>query len=66
MWYLAEVGLFVVGALCGMVAEALVLDITITNRRRGLRWLVRGRMGMGGYGLGGFCGRSGRFRVGLD
>ena len=58
--------MFVVGALCGMVAEALVLDITITNRRRGLRWLVRGRMGLGGYGLDGFCGSSGGFCVGLD
>jgi hypothetical protein len=38
MWYLAGVGLFVVGALCGMVAGALVLDITTTNQRRGLRW----------------------------
>ena len=38
MWYLAGVGLFVVGALCGMVTGALVLDITITNKRRGLRW----------------------------
>ena len=29
--------MFVVGALCVMVAGALVLDITLTNRRRGLR-----------------------------
>jgi hypothetical protein len=36
MWYLTGVGLFVVGALCGMVTGALVLDITLTNKRRGL------------------------------
>ena len=38
MWYLAGVVLFVVGALCVMVAGALVLDITLTNKRRRLRW----------------------------
>jgi len=27
-----------VGALCVMVTGALVLDITITNKRGGLRW----------------------------
>jgi hypothetical protein len=36
MWYLTGVGLLVVGALCVMVTGALVLDITITNKRRGL------------------------------
>jgi len=54
MWYLAGVGLFVVGALCGMVAGALVLDITITNKRRGLSRSE----GVGGWvamGLGGFA-----------
>jgi len=54
MWYLAGVGLFVVGALCGMVTGALVLDITMTNQRRGLRWSE----GVGGWavmGLGGFA-----------
>lgn len=30
--------MFVVGALCVMVAGAIVLDITITNERRGLPW----------------------------
>ena len=55
MWYLAGVGLFVVGALCGMVAGALVLDNTITNKRRGLRrsegvgrWAV---MGLAGFAV---------------
>src|SRR5215203_5224026 len=28
--------------------------------------LARGHRGMGAYGLGGFCGRSGRVRVGFD
>jgi hypothetical protein len=37
MWYLAGVVLFVVGAVCVMVTGALVLDITLTNKRRGLR-----------------------------
>ena len=36
MWYLAGVVLFVVGALCVMVAGALVLDNTLTNKRGGL------------------------------
>jgi hypothetical protein len=52
MWYLAGVGLFVVGALCVMVAGALVLDLTLTNKRRGLRrsegvgrWAVMGLVG---------------------
>jgi len=52
MWYLAGVGLFVVGALCVMVTGALVLDITITNRRRGLRRSE----GAGGWAVMGFAG----------
>jgi hypothetical protein len=55
MWYLAGVGLFVVGALFVMVTGALVLDITITNKRRGLRrsegvggWAV---MGLAGFAV---------------
>jgi len=47
MWYLAGVGLFVVGALCVMVTGALVLDITLTNKRRGLRWSE----GVGGWAI---------------
>jgi len=54
MWYLAGVGLFVVGALCGMVTGALVLDITITNKRRGLRW-SEGVWGWAVMGLAGFA-----------
>jgi hypothetical protein len=38
MWYLTGVALLMVGALCVMVTGALVLDITITNKRGGLRW----------------------------
>ncbi len=52
MWYLAGVSLLVVGALCVMVTGALVLDITLTNKRRGLRrsevvggWAVTGLVG---------------------
>ena len=52
MWYLAGVGLFVVGALCVMVSGALVLDNTLTNKRRGLsrsegvgRWVAMGLVG---------------------
>ena len=55
MWYLAGVGLLVVGALCVMVTGALVLDITLTNKRRGLhrsegvgRWAV---MGLAGFAV---------------
>jgi len=55
MWYLAGVGLFVVGAVWVMVTGALVLDITLTNRRRGLRrsegvggWAV---MGLAGFAV---------------
>ena len=54
MWYLAGVGLFVVGALCGMVTGALVLDITITNKRGGLRW-SEGVEGWAVMGLTGFA-----------
>jgi len=36
MWYLTGVGLFVVGAVCVMLTGALVLDITLTNKRGGL------------------------------
>ena len=54
MWYLAGVVLFVVGALCVMVAGALVLDNTLTNKRGGLSRSE----GVGGWvamGLGGFA-----------
>ena len=54
MWYLAGVGLFVVGALCVMVTGALVLDITITNKRRGLR-RSEGVGGWAAIGLVGFA-----------
>ena len=54
MWYLAGVVLFVVGALCGMVAGALVLDITLTNKRRGLR-RSEGVGGWAAMGLAGFA-----------
>ena len=54
MWYLAGVVLFVVGALCGMVAGALILDITITNKRRGLR-RSEGVGGWAAIGLVGFA-----------
>ena len=54
MWYLAGVGLFVVGALCVMVTRALVLDIALTNRRRGLR-RSEGVWGWAAIGLGGFA-----------
>ena len=53
MWYLAGVGLFVVGALCVMIAGALVLDITLTNKRRGLR-RSEGLWGWAAIGLVGF------------
>jgi hypothetical protein len=52
----------VVGALCVMVTGALVLDNQETWRATS----VRGCRAMGGYGLGGSCGSSGGFRVGLD
>ena len=52
MWYMTGVALFVVGALCVMVTGALVLDITLTNKRGGLSrsegvggWVA---MGLGG------------------
>ena len=54
MWYLAGVGLFVVGALCGMVAGALVLDITLTNKRGGLS-RSEGVGGWAAIGLVGFA-----------
>ena len=38
MWYSAGVVLFVVGAICAMVAGALVLDAAMANERRGLPW----------------------------
>ena len=47
MWYLTGVALLVVGALCGMVAGALVLDNTITNKHGGLRWSE----GVGGWAI---------------
>jgi hypothetical protein len=53
MWYLAGVSLFVVGAICAIVAGALVLDTALANERRGLPW----HEGIGGgwvvMGLGG-------------
>ena len=55
MWYLTGVGLFVVGALCGMVAGALVLDITTTNHRRGLSWSEGGVWGWAVMGLTAFA-----------
>jgi hypothetical protein len=54
MWYLAGVVLFVVGALCVMVTGALVLDITITNKRRGLS-RSEGVGGWAAMGLVGFA-----------
>ena len=54
MWYMTGVALFVVGALCVMVAGALVLDITLTNRRRGLR-RSEGVWGWAAIGLVGFA-----------
>ncbi len=52
MWYSAGVVLFVVGAICVIVAGALVLDTAIANERRGLpwyegigRWAVMGLVG---------------------
>ena len=53
MWYLAGVGLFVVGAICAMVAGALVLDTALANERRGLPWREGTRrwavMGLAGF-----------------
>ena len=55
MRYLAGVGLLVVGAICAMVAGALVLDAAIANERRGLPWYERiGRwavMGLTGFAV---------------
>ena len=44
--------MFVVGALCVMVAGALVLDITMANERRGLPW----HEGIGGWAVMGLAG----------
>jgi hypothetical protein len=52
MWYLAGVGLFVVGAIGVMVAGALVLDTAIANERRGLPWYE----GIGEWVVMGFAG----------
>ena len=38
MWYLAGVVLFLVGAICTMLAGALVLDTAGANERRRLPW----------------------------
>ena len=46
--------MFVVGALCVMVTGALVLDTTITNKRRGLR-RSEGVGGWAAMGLAGFA-----------
>jgi drug/metabolite transporter (DMT)-like permease len=54
MWYMTGVALFVVGAVCVMVAGALVLDITLTNKRRGLR-RSEGVGGWAAIGLVGFA-----------
>ena len=54
MWHLAGVVLFVVGALCVMVTGALVLDITLTNKRRGLS-RSEGVGGWAAIGLAGFA-----------
>jgi len=54
MWYLAGVGLLVVGALCVMVTGALVLDITLSNKRRGLS-RSEGVGGWAAIGLVGFA-----------
>ena len=54
MWYLAGVVLFVVGALCVMVAGALVLDNTLTNKRGGLS-RSEGVGGWAAMGLVGFA-----------
>ena len=51
MWYLAGVGLLVVGAICAMVAGALVRD-TAANERRGLPW----HEGIGGWAVMGLAG----------
>ena len=52
MWYLVGVGLFVVGAICVMVAGALVLDTVATNERGGLPW----HEGIGGWAVMGLAG----------
>jgi len=52
MWYLAGVGLLVVGAICAMVAGALVFDTAAANERRGLPW----HEGTGGWALMGLAG----------
>jgi len=54
MWYLAGVGLLVVGALCVMVTGTLVLDITLSNKRRGLS-RSEGVGGWAAIGLVGFA-----------
>jgi hypothetical protein len=55
MWYLLGVGLFVLGAICVMVAGALVLDNAVANERRGLPrhegtggWTI---MGLAGFAV---------------
>ena len=52
MWYLTGIALLVVGALCVMVTGALVLDITLTNKRGGLS-RSEGVGGWAAMGLGG-------------
>ncbi len=39
--------MFVVGAICAMVAGALVLDTAMANERRGLPW----HEGVGGWAI---------------
>jgi hypothetical protein len=60
MWYSAGVVLFVVGAICVMVAGALVLDTAMANERRGLPW-HEGIEGWAGMGLVGFAVEVGGF-----
>jgi hypothetical protein len=38
VWHFVGIGLFVVGAICVMVAGALMLDTAMANERRGLPW----------------------------
>jgi hypothetical protein len=53
MWYSVGIVLFVVGAVCVVVAGSLVLDTLATNKRGGLPWHedgVGGWMAMGVVG----------------
>src|SRR5215212_10237711 len=61
MWYLAGVGLFVVGALCVMVTGALVLDSVPERMRPGLFGELPRRVLLGNSSLRWGCSRSGLF-----